>query len=78
MWFSIVYRRWHLTGTADFPVAQITVVVAVVLLIAGVNAWSSVGHFFTGLTATGLTGLLAALAALLLAGGHATIRRVTV
>jgi len=35
-------------------------------------------HFFTGLTATGLTGLLAVLAVVLLAGGHATIRRATV
>jgi hypothetical protein len=50
----------------------------VVLLVAGANAWASVGHFFTGLTAAGLTGLLAALAALLLAGGQATIRRATV
>jgi hypothetical protein len=42
------------------------------------DAWSGVGHFFTGLTAAGLTGLLVALAVLLLAGGHATIRGTTV
>jgi hypothetical protein len=53
-------------------------VLAAVLLVASANAWSSVGHFFTGLTAAGLTGLLAGLAALLLAGGQATIRRATV
>ena len=52
--------------------------VAGVLIVAWADAWSGVGHFFTGLTAAGLTGLLAGLAALLLAGGHATIRRVTV
>jgi hypothetical protein len=78
MWFGIVYRRWNLTGSAAFIAAQATVVVAGVLIVAWADAWSGVGHFFTGLTAGGLTGLLAVLAALLLAGGHATIRRVTV
>ena len=78
MWFGIVYRRWNLTGSAAFIAAQATVVVAGVLIVAWADAWSGVGHFFTGLTAGGLTGLLAGLAALLLAGGHATIRRVTV
>ena len=78
MWFGIVYRRWNLTGSAAFIAAQVVVVVAGVLIVAWADAWSGVGHFFTGLTAVGLTGLLAGLAALLLAGGHATIRRVTV
>ena len=78
MWVGIVFRRWSLIGVAAFVIAQLTVVLAVVLLVAGANAWSSVGHFFTGLTAAGLTGLLAVLAALLLAGGQATIRRATV
>jgi hypothetical protein len=78
MWFGIVYRRWNLTGAAAFTVVQVAVVLAAVLFVAWANAWSSVGHFFTGLTAAGLTGLLAGLAALLLAGGHATIRRATV
>ncbi len=39
---------------------------------------AGIGHFFTTLTAAGLTGVLAALAALLLAGGYTTMRRVTV
>ena len=34
--------------------------------------------YLTGLTVAGLTGLLAVLAVILLAGGYATIRRVTV
>jgi hypothetical protein len=42
------------------------------------HAWPAVGRLFTGLTAAGLTGLLAALAVILLAGGYATIRRATV
>jgi hypothetical protein len=78
MWFGIVYRRWNLIGAAAFTAAQLAVVIAAVLLVASTNAWSSVGHFFTGLTAVGLTGLLAGLAVLLLAGGHATIRRAAV
>jgi hypothetical protein len=39
---------------------------------------SAAGGASTGLTALGLTGLVAALAVLLLAGGHATIRRAAV
>ena len=78
MWFGIVYRRWNLPGVVAFTVSQVAVVLAAVLLVAWADAWSGVGHFFTALTAAGLTGLLAVLAALLLAGGHATIRRVTV
>jgi hypothetical protein len=41
-------------------------------------AWPNIGQFFTDLTAPGLTGVLAAVAAALLIGGYATIRRVTV
>jgi hypothetical protein len=78
MWLGIIYRRWSLLGVTAFVIAQLAVVLAVVLVLAAANAWSGAGHFFTGLTAAGLTGLLAALAALLLAGGHATIRRATV
>jgi hypothetical protein len=37
-----------------------------------------VGHFFTTLTIGGLTGLLAALTVALLAGGYATVRRLTI
>jgi len=78
MWYGLIYRRWSLYGVAAFVIAQLAVVVAVALLVAGADAWSSVGSFFTGLTAAGLTGLLAVLAVLLLAGGQATIRRATV
>jgi len=42
------------------------------------HAWPAVGHFFITLSVTGLTGLLAALAAVLLAGGLTTVRRTTV
>lgn len=78
MWFGIVYRRWNLIGTAAFIAAQVTVLLVAALIVTGAHAWPGVGHFFTGLTAAGLTGVLAALAAALFAGGRATIRRATV
>jgi hypothetical protein len=78
MWFSIVYRRWSLPGSVTFIAAQVTVLLAVALLITWAHAWPGTGHFFTSLSAAGLTGLLAVLAATLLAGGYATVRRITV
>jgi hypothetical protein len=78
MWFGIVYRRWSLIGTVAFVAAQVTVLAAALVLVTWAHGWTGVGHFFTGLTAAGLTGLLAALAVALLVGGHATIRRATV
>lgn len=78
MWYGIVYRRWGLFGTMTFVAAQVLVALAGVLAVTWTHAWPSVGGFFTGLTALGLTGVVAALAAVLLVGGHATIRRATV
>lgn len=42
------------------------------------HGWSGIGRFFTALTATGVTGLLAVAVAVLLAGAFATIGRLTV
>jgi|HubBroStandDraft_4_1064222.scaffolds.fasta_scaffold345028_2 hypothetical protein len=78
MWIGLVYRRWNLLGVFAFAAAQVTAAVAVVIIVSDSHAWSSVGRFFTALSAAGLTGLLAALAVALLAGGYATVRRVTV
>lgn len=78
MWYGIVYRRWGTLGTIAFIAAQVLVVLVFVLAVATANAWPSIGGFFRSLTALGLTGILAALAGVLLAGGHATIRRATV
>ena len=49
-----------------------------IVIASHAHAWPAIGHFFTTLSVVGLTGLLAALAVALLAGGYATIRRVTV
>jgi hypothetical protein len=78
MWFGIVYRRWNLIGLLSFIAAQALAVTVVLLIIGGKNDWHGVARFFTTLTIGGLTGLLAFLTVALLAGGYATIRRVTV
>ena len=71
MWFGLVHRRWGGTGLIVFVVGQITVVLAVELTSGRNHAWPT-------LSAAGLTGVLAAVAAVLLAGGYAVIRRVRV
>lgn len=78
MWFGIVYRRWNLIGLLSFLAVQLLALTAVLLVIGGANAWHSASRFFTTLTIEGLTGLLAALTVALLAGGYATVRRLTV
>lgn len=76
MWSSIVQRRWGTNGTLAFIGAQAAVVAAVTAV-----AWPA--HYTAGdssarLPVLALTGVVAALTVLLLAGGHATIRRVAV
>jgi hypothetical protein len=78
MWFGLVYWRWDLAGLLIFSAAQVTVGAAGALAATKTGAWPAIGHFFTTLGAAGLTGVLAALAVVLLAGGYATMRRVTV
>jgi hypothetical protein len=78
LWFGLVYRRWNLLGLLAFAGIQVVVLTAAIVLIFLAHGWPSVGHFFTTLTLTGLIGLLTALTAALVAGGYATIRRVTV
>jgi hypothetical protein len=78
MWFGLVYRRWSLPGLLAFIAAQVTVIVVMVVTASRAHAWQAVGHFFITLSAAGLTGLLAALAVVLLAGGYATMRHATV
>lgn len=80
MWHGIVYHRWGLLGTLAFIAAQVLVVVAAARVVA-VEHWhvfSTAHGSSAGLTALGLTGIVAALTVLLLAGGHATIRHATV
>jgi hypothetical protein len=78
VWFGLVHRRWGLVGLFVFLAAQITVLLAGALAATGTHAWHEIGRFFLALSATGLTGLLAALTVVLLAGGFTTMRRLTV
>jgi hypothetical protein len=80
MWFGIVHSRWGMLGMAAFIAAQALVVAlsSVVVTFEHWHLWSAAGGSFAGLTALGLTGVIAAVAVLLVAGGQATIRRVTV
>jgi hypothetical protein len=80
MWFGTVFSRWGTLGITAFALAQI-LVVAIATVVVGAehwHVWSAARTSFAGLTALGLTGILAALAVLLLAGGQATIRRIAV
>jgi hypothetical protein len=80
MWYGILNHRWGSLGTGAFIAAQALVVVAVAVVVSFEHwhLWSRAGGSFADLTALGLTGVVAGLAVLLLAGGRATIRRATV
>lgn len=79
MCFGIVYRRWDLPGLMIFIVVQAGALLAGGLIVtAHTHAWTSVGHFFSQLGAAGVTGVLAALAVVVLAAGYGLARRVTV
>ena len=78
MWLAIIYRRWNLPGLLGFIAAQTLALLAVVVITRWAHGWHGAGHFVTTLTTGGLTGLLAALTVAMLAGGYATIRRITV
>jgi hypothetical protein len=78
MWFGIVFRRWNLFGLMTFIIAQGALLTSSVAIATSTHSWKSIGHFFTSLSVTGLTGMLALFGLALLAGGFATIRRATV
>lgn len=70
MWFGLVNRRWGMLGLIAF--------IAVQFLVGLAYAWSGRPGNLTGMSALDLTGVAAALTVVFLAGGHATVRRVTV
>jgi hypothetical protein len=78
MWFGLVWRRWNLVGLAIFLAAQITVLLVAALAVTWAHVWNGVGHFFTVLSSSGLTDVLAVLAGVLMLGGLASMRRITV
>jgi hypothetical protein len=78
MWYGIVFRRWNLFGLMTFIIVQVVALTTAVAVATTAHAWTSIGHFFTTLSVSGLTGLLALFGLVLLAGGFATMRRATV
>jgi hypothetical protein len=78
MAYGLVHRRAGLTGTMIFGAGQLAVLTLAAVVTTWLHGWADVGRFLTGLTAAGLTAVLAAVAALLLAGGYAGMRRLTV
>ena len=74
MWYGIVNRRWGMLGLLAFVAVQVPAGIAV----AFARTWSGVGGPPPSLSALGLTGVIAALTVVILAGGQATIRRATV
>lgn len=78
MWYGIVYRRWHIAGLVVLGLAQLAVILGGAIVTTKAHAWQSIGHFFVTGGTTALTGVLAVLVVVLLAGGFATVRRVTI
>jgi hypothetical protein len=70
MWYGIVNLRWGVLGLLAFIAVQVLIWLA----IRSEYPWKHL----TSLSALEVTGVIAALAVLFLAGGRATIRRVTV
>ena len=78
MWFGLVYRRWDLLGLLSFIAVQVVVIGAGALAATWSHGWHSIDHFFTTISAAGLTGVLAGITAALVVGGLSTVRRLTV
>ena len=78
LWYGLVYRRLGMTGTVIFGAAQLSVLALAAVVATWVHGWAGLGHFFTTISAAGVTAVLAVEAAALLAGGFATIRRLAV
>jgi hypothetical protein len=71
MWYGIVNRRWGMLGLLAFLAVQVLAVLAVYSL-------AGLGRHLASLSALEMTGVIAGLTVVCLAGGHATIRRATV
>ncbi|MEV5746702.1 hypothetical protein AB0L00_02695 [Actinoallomurus sp. NPDC052308] len=78
MWYGLVHRRAGLPGTMIFGAAQLGVLALAAIIATWAHGWADIGRFLTTITATGVTGVLAAAVAVMLAGGFATIRRLPI
>jgi hypothetical protein len=78
MWAGLIYRRWGLPGMLIAIGSVVLVGLALVLIASWQQAWLAIGRYLGGIDPYTVTGLLAAVAALLTLGGFATIRRAAV
>jgi hypothetical protein len=82
MWYGIVNHRWGVLGLLAFLAVQVLIALAVAFAYSGAGVGPlrlrPAGGYPATLTALELTGVIAALTVVCLAGGQATIRRVTV
>ncbi|WP_211265188.1 hypothetical protein [Actinacidiphila oryziradicis] len=78
MLYGLIYRRAGLPGTSIFGATQLGALALAAIITTWAHGWGNIGRFLTALTATGVTGALAVVVAVMLAGGFATIRRLTV
>ncbi|MFE9123170.1 hypothetical protein [Streptomyces sp. NPDC007172] len=78
MWYGLIYRRAGLPGTAVFGATQLGALALAAIIATWAHGWTGIGHYISTITATGVTGVLAAVVAVLLAGGFATIRRLAI
>jgi DNA-binding transcriptional regulator YhcF (GntR family) len=75
---GLIYRRAGLPGTSIFGATQLGALAIAAIITTWAHGWGNIGRFLTAITATGVTGALAVAVAVMLAGGFATIRRLTV
>ncbi|MGA7172977.1 MAG: ABC transporter permease [Candidatus Dormiibacterota bacterium] len=78
MSYGIVFARWARFGLVAFMIGQVAVIRAWILVANWADSRPGVGHFLTNPGAAGVTGMLGALAIVLLLGGFAVMRRLTV
>ncbi|WP_329456632.1 hypothetical protein [Streptomyces sp. NBC_01497] len=77
-WYGLVFRRAGLLGVTIFGGTQLGVLALVAVIATWMHGWTGIGRFFATITATGVTAVLAVAVVVMLAGGFATIRRLTV
>lgn len=78
MWYGLVYRRNGLPGTVIFAAAQAVMLALLAAIVTWTHDWPHIGHFFATNAAAVIPAILAGLAALLIVGGLATVRRLAI
>jgi hypothetical protein len=78
MWYGLIYRRAGLLGAAAFGGVQASVLALVAAIMTWAHDWTQLGHFLATTALTWAPMILVGAAAVLLAGGLATIRRLPV